>query len=55
MAETQGLSGPSGKLVVRNVGLMLSGALERPILDAAGFEVLLNEGPDAARAVAKES
>ena len=30
-------------------------ALKRPILDAAGFEVLLNEGPDAARAVAKKS
>ncbi|WP_415110888.1 NAD-dependent DNA ligase LigA [Micropruina sp.] len=30
-------------------------ALKRPILDAAGFEVLLTEGPDAARAVAKES
>ncbi len=25
---------PKGKLVIRNVGLMLSGALERPILDA---------------------
>ncbi|MBK8445808.1 MAG: NAD-dependent DNA ligase LigA [Micropruina sp.] len=30
-------------------------ALKRPILDAAGFEVLLNEGPEAARAVARES
>ena len=30
-------------------------ALKRPILDAEGFEVLLNDGPDAARAVAKES
>ena len=26
--------GPAGKLVIRNIGLMLSGALERPILDA---------------------
>ncbi len=34
MAEVQGASGASGKLVIRNVGLMLSGALERPILDA---------------------
>ena len=30
-------------------------ALKRPILDAEGFEVLLTDGPDAARAVAKES
>ncbi len=30
-------------------------ALKRPILDAEGFVVLLTEGPDAARAVAKES
>ncbi len=30
-------------------------ALKRPILDAEGFEVLLADGPDAARAVAKES
>ena len=28
-------------------------ALKRPILDAAGFEVLLAQGPDAARAVAR--
>src|SRR5882672_11299167 len=34
MAEAQGPAGASGKLVIRNVGLMLSGALERPILDA---------------------
>ena len=30
-------------------------ALKRPILDAAGFEVLLSEGPAAAAAVAKDS
>lgn len=30
-------------------------ALKRPILDAEGFTTLLTEGPDAARAVAKES
>ena len=30
-------------------------ALKRPILDAAGFEVLLHEGPDAALRLAKES
>ena len=29
-------------------------ALGRPILDAAGFEVLLRDGPDAARAVARD-
>jgi enamidase len=34
MAEAQGPGGASGKLVIRNVGLMLSGALERPMLDA---------------------
>lgn len=34
MAEAAGGGGPKGKLVVRNVGLMLSGDLERPILDA---------------------
>jgi len=33
-AEPTGAAGKSGKLVIRNVGLMLSGALERPILDA---------------------
>lgn len=30
-------------------------ALKRPILNADGFEVLLNEGPEAAAAVAKQS
>ncbi len=30
-------------------------ALKRPILDAEGFEVLLNDGPDAAREVARDS
>ncbi|MGQ0664433.1 MAG: amidohydrolase family protein [Pseudomonadota bacterium] len=34
MAETGGAQGPGGKLVVTNVGLMLSGDLARPILDA---------------------
>jgi enamidase len=34
MAESAGGSEKSGKTVIRNVGLMLSGALERPILDA---------------------
>lgn len=33
MAHDQA-GGPAGKLVIRNIGLMLSGALERPILDA---------------------
>jgi enamidase len=33
-AEPTGAAGKAGKLVIRNVGLMLSGALERPILDA---------------------
>ena len=30
-------------------------ALKRPILDAAGFEVLLHDGPEAAAALARES
>lgn len=34
MAETAGMGGPAGKLVVRNIGLLLSGDLDRPILDA---------------------
>ena len=34
MALEPTTGGASGKLVVKNVGLMLSGALERPILDA---------------------
>ncbi len=34
MAEAQSASGPAGKLVIRNVGLLLSGDLRRPILDA---------------------
>ena len=33
-AEPTATAGRAGKLVIRNVGLMLSGALERPILDA---------------------
>jgi enamidase len=34
MAEAASAGGPSGKLVVRNIGLLLSGDLDRPILDA---------------------
>ncbi len=34
MAEIGGASGPAGKLVIRNIGLLLSGDLARPILDA---------------------
>ena len=33
-AEPTATAGKAGKLVIRNIGLMLSGALERPILDA---------------------
>jgi enamidase len=32
--DTGSTSGPKGKLVIRNIGLMLSGKLEAPILDA---------------------
>jgi enamidase len=35
MADPVAAGGGSGKLVIKNIGLMLSGALERPILDAA--------------------
>jgi len=34
MAVAEGSAGASGKLVVKNIGLMLSGALEQPVLDA---------------------
>ncbi len=34
MAEIGGASGPAGKLVIRNIGLLLSGDLARPSLDA---------------------
>ena len=34
MAEIGGAAGPAGKLVIRNIGLLLSGDLTRPILNA---------------------
>ncbi len=34
MAAPAGRTAPKGKTVIRNVGLMLSGALENPVLDA---------------------
>ncbi len=34
MADIGGTTGPVGKLVIRNIGLLLSGDLARPILDA---------------------
>lgn len=34
MAEAASTGGPTGKTVVRNIGLLLSGDLDRPILDA---------------------
>jgi len=34
MATPQGTAAPSGKLVIRDIGLLLSGDLQRPILDA---------------------
>ena len=34
MAEPTAAGGPAGKMVIRNVGLMLSGDLKKPILDA---------------------
>lgn len=40
MAHDAGPAGSSGKVVIRNIGLMLSGALEAPILDADTIVVL---------------
>ncbi len=40
MAHDAGPGGSSGKVVIRNIGLMLSGALEAPILDADTIVVL---------------
>ena len=34
MAAPTGADAPSGKLVIRDIGLLLSGRLEQPILDA---------------------
>jgi enamidase len=34
MAEAAATTGPAGKLVIRNIGLLLSGDLAKPILDA---------------------
>jgi enamidase len=34
MAEQAGAAAPKGKLVIRNIGLLLSGDLQKPILDA---------------------
>lgn len=34
MAEAAATGGPSGKLVIKNIGLLLSGDLDKPILDA---------------------
>ena len=34
MADPVGTAGPAGKVVIRNIGLLLSGDLARPILDA---------------------
>ncbi len=34
MAAPSGPAAKSGKVVIRNVGLMLSGDIDRPILDA---------------------
>ena len=34
MADAVGASGAAGKLVIKNIGLVLSGDLARPILDA---------------------
>jgi enamidase len=51
-AEPTGAAGKAGKLVIRNVGLMLSGALERPILDADALVAI--DGKIAAVGKAKD-
>jgi enamidase len=42
MAEAQGAGGAAGRLVIRNIGLMLSGDLDRPILD--GDTIIADNG-----------
>ena len=47
----------SGKVVIRNVGLMLSGDIDRPILDAEGkklWELLICASPDPQRTAVDE-
>ncbi len=46
MAHEPQAAAPSGKVLIRNVGLMLSGAMERPILDADA--ILVEDGRIAA-------
>ena len=46
MAEAQGAGGAAGRLVIRNIGLMLSGDLDRPILD--GDTIIAENGRIAA-------
>jgi enamidase len=52
MAEAAPTGGPAGKLVVKNIGLLLSGMLERPILDADC--VIAQDGKIAAIGKAKD-
>ena len=51
MAATQGAGGSAGRLVIRNIGLLLSGDLGRPILD--GDTIVADNGKIAAIGRAK--
>jgi len=42
MAEAAGTGGKSGKVVIRNIGLLLSGDIDKPILDAD--TIVVNDG-----------
>jgi enamidase len=52
MAEVQGAGGYAGRLVIRNIGLMLSGDLDRPILD--GDTIVADNGRITAIGRAKD-
>jgi enamidase len=52
MAESQSFGSAAGKLVIRNIGLLLSGDLARPILDAD--TIICVDGKIAALGKAKE-
>ena len=53
MAHDAPATGGAGKTVIRNIGLMLSGAMEKPILDAD--TIVAEDGRIAAVGRAKDS
>ncbi len=52
MAEVQGAGGYAGRLVIRNIGLMLSGDLDRPVVD--GDTIVADNGRITAIGRAKD-